>query len=49
LQHVPDEVRMVTAHAGSDDAARFWAAIGFRPVAGQAWSHQAVTSVRRAN
>lgn len=49
LQHLPDEVRTVTVHAGSDDAARFWAAMGFRPVVGQAWSHQAVTSVRSAN
>ena len=34
------EIEIVTVYAGSDDAARFWEAIGFDAVAGQGWSHQ---------
>jgi len=30
----------VTVHAGSAEAARFWQAIGFHPVAGRDWSHE---------
>ena len=31
----------VTVHAGNDGAAKFWEEIGFQPVVGRAWSHQA--------
>jgi predicted acetyltransferase len=44
LQEAVWNVSTVTVHAGNDDAARFWEAIGFRPVAGRAWSHEATTS-----
>ncbi|GLH82312.1 hypothetical protein SSBR45G_72210 [Bradyrhizobium sp. SSBR45G] len=41
LLHVAaGKVELVTVHAGSDDAARFWEAMGFGRVAGRAWSHQ---------
>src|SRR5689334_966350 len=31
----------LTVHTGNDGAARFWEKVGFLPVAGQVWSHQA--------
>jgi len=44
LQEAALNVSTVTVHAGNDGAARFWEAIGFRPVAGCAWSHETRTS-----
>ncbi|WP_247289224.1 GNAT family N-acetyltransferase [Bradyrhizobium sp. 37] len=35
------KVSTVTVHAGNDGAAKFWEAIGFRPVEDRAWSHEA--------
>lgn len=32
--------RRLTVHAGSEEAAAFWIAQGFRPVEGEAWSHE---------
>ena len=40
LQEALDQVRLVTVHAGNPDAALFWTAQGFAPVAGAAWSHE---------
>ena len=34
------EVRLLTVHAGSAAAARFWEAQDFTPVVGRAWSHE---------
>lgn len=42
LQEAAKKVRAVTVHAGSDDAAHFWEAIGFRRVTGCNWSHERV-------
>jgi len=36
-----DKVSFLTVHAGNDGAAKFWEAIGFRPVQDRAWSHEA--------
>jgi predicted acetyltransferase len=44
LQEAVWNVSTVTAHAGNDCAVRFWEAIGFRPVAGCAWSHETTLS-----
>jgi GNAT superfamily N-acetyltransferase len=44
LQEAAWNVSIVTVHAGNDDAARFWEAIGFRPVVGRAWSHETTLS-----
>jgi|SRR5215469_1268806 len=44
LQESEGKVSTVTVHAGNDDAAQFWEAIGFRRVVGQAWSHEARTA-----
>jgi GNAT superfamily N-acetyltransferase len=44
LQEAAANVFIVTVHAGNEGAARFWEAIGFRPVAGCAWSHETTTS-----
>ena len=44
LQEAAWYVSIVTVHAGNDDAARFWEAIGFRPVVGRAWSHETTLS-----
>jgi len=41
LQEAAGKVSIVTVHAGNDGAARFWEAIGFSPVEGQPWSHEA--------
>jgi len=41
LQEAAGKVSTVTVHAGNDDAARFWEAIGFSRVEGQPWSHEA--------
>ena len=50
LQEAAANVSIVTVHAGNEGAARFWEAIGFRPVAGCAWSHKTTTSsVRLCN
>jgi GNAT superfamily N-acetyltransferase len=43
LQETAKKVRAVTVHAGSDEAAQFWEAIGFRRVAGSNWSHERAT------
>ena len=40
LQDAAGRVSIVTVHAGNQTATRFWEAIGFRRVAGQAWSHE---------
>ncbi|WP_334162005.1 GNAT family N-acetyltransferase [Phenylobacterium sp.] len=40
LQEALDQVSLVTVHAGNPDAALFWEAQGFSPVAGAAWSHE---------
>ncbi|WP_439407816.1 GNAT family N-acetyltransferase [Bradyrhizobium sp. DASA03076] len=40
LQNASGSVSTVTVHAGNQTAARFWEAIGFRRVAGLAWSHE---------
>ena len=40
LREATGNVSTVTVHAGNDGASRFWEAIGFRPVAGKAWSHE---------
>jgi predicted acetyltransferase len=44
LQEAVGRVSTVTVHAGNDDAAQFWEAIGFRRVVGLAWSHEMTTS-----
>jgi GNAT superfamily N-acetyltransferase len=44
LQEAAANVSIVTVHAGNEGAARFWEAVGFRPVAGCAWSHGTTTS-----
>ncbi|WP_407159393.1 GNAT family N-acetyltransferase [Bradyrhizobium sp. STM 3557] len=41
LLEATSKVSIVTVHAGNDGAARFWEAIGFRPVEDQEWSHEA--------
>lgn len=41
LQEAARKVSTVTVHAGNDDAAQFWEAIGFSRVEGQPWSHEA--------
>ncbi len=40
LQEALDQISLVTVHAGNPEAAVFWEAQGFAPVAGQAWSHE---------
>jgi GNAT superfamily N-acetyltransferase len=40
LQEGLARVDLVTAHAGGDEAGRFWSAMGFAAVEGRAWSHQ---------
>jgi GNAT superfamily N-acetyltransferase len=40
LQAAGQKVDFVTVHAGSDEAARFWEAVGFDRVEGQSWSHE---------
>lgn len=40
VQEAFNRVSLVTVHAGNPQAALFWEAIGFSPVAGHAWSHQ---------
>ena len=44
LQEAAEKVRMVTVHAGSEEASQFWEAIGFRRVTGRSWSHEKATS-----
>jgi len=44
LQEAIGNVSTVTVHAGNDGASQFWEAIGFRSVAGKAWSHEGPTS-----
>jgi GNAT superfamily N-acetyltransferase len=39
LQEALAQTDLVTVHAGNPDAAAFWVAQGFRPVAGRPWSH----------
>jgi GNAT superfamily N-acetyltransferase len=45
LAEAAEHVGTVTVHAGSDQAACFWEAIGFRPVANQSWSHERATGL----
>lgn len=40
LQEALDNVRLVTVHAGTAGAGRFWEAMAFRPVDGRPWSHE---------
>jgi GNAT superfamily N-acetyltransferase len=42
LQEAAKKVRAVTVHVPSDEAARFWEALGFRRVTGCSWSHERV-------
>jgi GNAT superfamily N-acetyltransferase len=42
-----DKVSFLTVHAGNDGAAKFWEAMGFRPVRHQAWSHEARVIAKR--
>jgi GNAT superfamily N-acetyltransferase len=42
LNEALSSVRLVTVHAGSSDAARFWEARGYAAVEGRPWSHQFV-------
>jgi len=44
LQEAVEKVRMVTVHAGSDEAGQFWEAIGFRRVTDRSWSHEKAIS-----
>ena len=44
LQEAAANVSIVTVHAGNEGASRLWEAVGFRPVAGCAWSHEATQS-----
>jgi len=44
LREATGRVSAVTVHAGSDSAAQFWEAIGFRRMVGLAWSHQIRTA-----
>ena len=41
LQEAWDQVDLVTVHAGSAEAGRFWEAQGFSTVDGAPWTHQA--------
>jgi predicted acetyltransferase len=43
LKEAAQKVRTVTVHAGNDEAARFWEAIGFCRVVGRNWSHERTT------
>jgi GNAT superfamily N-acetyltransferase len=43
LQEAQGRVTTLTVHAGTDEAARFWEAMGFRPTIGTAWSHEFLT------
>ena len=40
VQEAFDQVGLITVHAGGDEAARFWLAMGFAAVEGRRWSHQ---------
>jgi GNAT superfamily N-acetyltransferase len=40
LTEALNDTRLVTVHAGNPAAERFWEALGYKPVAGRAWSHQ---------
>lgn len=40
LQEALDQVGLVTVHAGTNEAARFWEAVAFKAAAEQPWSHQ---------
>jgi len=42
LREAANKVRIVTAHAGNDSAARFWEALGFRQAAYKAWTHERI-------
>lgn len=48
LAEAADKVRLVTVHAGDDDAARFWEAIGFQHAACKAWTHQTTPAAAAA-
>lgn len=41
LLEAANKASIVTVHVGDDRAAKFWEAIGFRPVEDRAWSHEA--------
>lgn len=40
LTEALNHTRLVTVHAGNPDAARFWQALDYEPVADRPWSHQ---------
>jgi hypothetical protein len=40
LHEAQGRVTTLTVHAGTDEAARFWEAMGFRSTIGTAWSHE---------
>jgi GNAT superfamily N-acetyltransferase len=48
LDEAARKVRIVTVHAGDDDAARFWEAIGFQQAACKAWTHQTTLAAAAA-
>lgn len=39
LEHARAFTPVVTVHAGSDDARRFWQAMGFQPLTGESYTH----------
>jgi len=40
MQEAFDQVDLVTVHAGSPEAARFWESQGFAPADARTWSHE---------
>lgn len=39
IEHARAFTTVVTVHAGSDDARRFWQAMGFQPLTGESYTH----------
>ena len=39
IEHARSFTTVVTVHAGSDDACRFWEAMGFQPLTGESYTH----------
>ncbi len=39
IEHARPFTTVVTVHAGSDDARRFWQAMGFQPLTGESYTH----------
>jgi GNAT superfamily N-acetyltransferase len=44
LKEAINRVRIVTVHAGTANAARFWEALGFRQAARKAWTHETLVA-----